>query len=85
MSPINEYGNVEYKQFMKKFAEDVPTGFDIAPLPTNFNRTGKSLNDIGERPNTSMSKRSGSRVGCLFLFATYLIDSKNRVDGQNNI
>uniref|UniRef100_A0A2C9KUP1 EF-hand domain-containing protein n=1 Tax=Biomphalaria glabrata TaxID=6526 RepID=A0A2C9KUP1_BIOGL len=61
ISPLNEFGNVDYKQFMKIFFEGVPPASLINPVISGNNSTElKSLDQV--RPMTSLSQRPFSRA-----------------------
>ncbi|RUS70512.1 hypothetical protein EGW08_021724 [Elysia chlorotica] len=68
--PVNEYGNVEYKQFLKAFSEDMPIllseGAAVSP-PGPGRAPGQLTGGPMElkRPSTSASQRPGSRVSAL--------------------
>ena len=64
---MNEYGNVEYKQFLKAFSEDMPIllseGSPVA-APGPGRAPGQLTGGPMElkRPSTSASQRPASRV-----------------------
>ncbi|KAH9502741.1 hypothetical protein Btru_069657 [Bulinus truncatus] len=62
VSPVNEFGNVDYKQFMRNIFEGVPPTSAINPMPPTINYTNGTKVDYHLRPSTSLSQRSYFRA-----------------------
>ena len=66
LSPINEYGNLNYREFLALYTDDKQM-----PTPP---RTANP--DLNPRPYTSMSLRPGSRVG---IHSSLLLQLESRI------